>query len=247
MYLSLLSSITYKSSAFSICCLLSVAVISGCNSPEKIPANPYDYFPLELGQYQIYQVSEEVYSSGQKNPIKKKWYEKDEITRLSEDSEGNNSFIVSRSVRYDTTANWQKIKEYSVHSYPEKILVNLDNEILMPLVFPYNPDVEWDCYQHFNINRNDPRAGYLFHYEDMDQAVKLDSQDFAKTLKVSERTDTTGQTFFSLGYKKYALGIGLIHDEQTDFVYLQENGNLIGYKTIDSGTSRIRKIIDYKK
>ncbi|WP_221394032.1 hypothetical protein [Dyadobacter sp. NIV53] len=222
-----------------------------CHSPDTEPVNPYDYFPLEVGSFQVYSVTEEVYSAGQKAPTVKMWYEKNEIIRMNKDSDVGSTFTVSHSVRNNPSDYWQKIKEYSVQSSPDKIIQNQDNEIFTSLVFPYSPTVQWDGYQYFNMDKNDPRKGYLFHYEDLNQPVTIDSIKFDRTLKVSERSDTTfksdssSREFYRLGFKQYAIGVGMIADVQADFEYLQENGEFIGYRIIGSGTRRIKKIIAF--
>lgn len=221
--------------------------IQGCNSPETSPSNPYDYFPLGIGRYQIYQVDEMVYSVGQKNPKISSWYEKDEIIRKDVEFSGGEVYIASHSIRTTLSGYWQKVSEYSVTSYPDKIILNQGNEIFTSLVFPYTPAVNWNGYQYFNLDKDDDRSGYLFHYEDLDQPLTIDSLKFDRTFKVSERSDTTGPLYFRLGYKQYASGIGLVADQLTNIDYLQENGELVGYRTIGSGIRRTKKIIAYGK
>jgi hypothetical protein len=95
------------------------------------------------------------------------------------------------------------------------------------------------------LNDEDPRYSYLFQYEDLNKSLQIDSLHFPITLKVIERTDTSGAVLYRLGYKLYAAGVGLVMDVQTDYDYLQTNGELIDYRVIDKGVRRIRKIIGY--
>lgn len=222
----------------------ALVMIQSCSDSDTDPITPYDYFPLAVGQFQIYQVNEEVYSSGVKEPVLKNWQEKDEVSKVSLDSAGSRRVIVSRFTRNTSAQSWQKIKEYSVRHDPDKVIVNLDNEVLTPLVFPYSLQVTWDGYQYFSLDDDDPRYNTKHHYENINQPLTVNSLQFDKTIKVSERTDTTGKTQYRLGYKEYAAGVGLVVDEQTNFDYLQENGELIGDRVIGSGTRRIRKIIE---
>ncbi len=225
--------------------LLVLAVTTSCSSPETDPVDPYSFFPLEMGMYRIYSVNEEVYSAGQKEPVKKSWKEKDEVIRRESGANGNSNFILSRSI-WDTQGQyWRKIKEYAVSSFPDKIIVNLDNEIFTPLIFPYSANIKWDGYEYFNISDLDPRYGHQHHYEEINKPLQFDSLKFARTIKVSERSDTTGVTQYRLGFKFYASGVGLVADEQTDFEYLQVNGEIMGYRVIASGTRRVKRIVEY--
>ncbi|TDE18550.1 hypothetical protein [Dyadobacter psychrotolerans] len=224
--------------------VLAVLAVQSCSTSDTDPIDPYDYYPVQLGQYKIYQVDEDVYSTGSRVPVTKKWQEKDEVTSVSEDASGNKTYIFSRSTRNTAAQSWQKIKEFSVQHFADRVVVNLDNEVFLPLVFPYNSTINWDGYQYFNMDDQDPRYGSEHHYENINQALTVNNLNFDKTIKVSERSDTTGQAQFRLGFKVYASGVGLVADEQTDFDYLQENGEFIGYRTIGSGTRRIKRIIE---
>lgn len=241
---------TYRGflTAMSGLALGTMLLMQSCSSDSDTdPIAPYDYFPLAVGQFQIYQVNEDVYSSGSREPVVKAWQEKDEVTSVNEDSTSGKVYIVSRYTRNTATQAWQKIKEYSVKHDPDKVIVNLDNEVLMPLVFPYSPQVEWDGYRYFTVDDDDPRYDTKHHYENINKPLTVNSLHFDKTIKVSERTDTTGVTQYRLGYKEYAAGVGLVIDEQTNLDYLQEGGELIGDKVIASGSRRIKKIIEYGK
>jgi hypothetical protein len=221
-------------------------LLQSCNKDSGTdPIAPYNYYPLEIGQFQIYQVNEEVYSAGNANPVLRAWQERDEVTSVSQDSSGAKVFIVSRYTRNTASQAWQKTKEYSVRHDPDKVIVNLDNEILMPLVFPYSPQVTWDGYRYFKVEDTDPRYRTLHKYENINQPLTINNLNFDKTIKVAERTDTTALLQYRLGYKEYAANVGLIVDEQTNFEYLQEGGEIIGEKIIASGTRRVRKIIEH--
>jgi hypothetical protein len=225
--------------------LMLVLLLVSCETNNTEPADPYSYYPMKVGSYRIYEVSEDVYSAGNQTPVTSVWYEKEQVKRLKKDSAGRKEYIISVSTRSKPTEYWEKKKEYLATIYPDKVTIHADNEILNPLVFPYGDNVKWDGFRYFNINNNDPRAGYLFRYEVMDSPFELDTFHFKRTLKVSERADTTGPVLYRLGYKHYATGVGLVLDNQTDYDYLQKDGELVGYKVIGSGRRRIRKIIGY--
>ncbi len=232
-------------SALSGVALGTMLFMQSCSESGTDPVAPYDYYPLAIGQFQIYQVNEDVYSSGSREPVSKTWQEKDEVIGLTQDSTGYKVYTVSRSTRNSASQAWQKIKEYSVKHDPDKVIVNLDNEVLMPLVFPYSAQIEWDGYRYFNLSDNDPRYGTKHHYENINKPLTINSLHFDKSIKVSERTDTSGVTQYYLGYKEYAAGVGLVTDVQTNLDYLQENGELIGDRVIGSGTRRSKTILQF--
>lgn len=221
-----------------------ILFLTGCEKPEEYVAVP-DYFPVTAGTYRIYAVDEAIYSTGNKEPKTASWFEKEEITYSKTDSNGVSECIIAHSTRAKSTDYWQKTKEYKAFVSIDKVMQNKDNKLITSLVFPYSPAAKWDAFSHFAMNDEDPRYGHLFRYENLDQPQQVDSLYFPTTLKVNERTDTTGVLLYRLGYKLYAAEIGLIMDVQTDYDYLQNNGELVDYRVIDKGVRRIRKIIGY--
>jgi hypothetical protein len=219
-------------------------LLASCDKPEEHRPVP-DYFPITAGSYRIYAVQEAIYSSGTKEPKSASWFEKEEITYSQTDPNGVSECLISYSIRSKPTDYWQKTKEYKTFVSVDQVMQNRDNELITSLVFPYSPVVEWNAYQHFSMNDEDPRYGHLFHYENLDQPQQIDSLYFPTTLKVTERQDTTGPLLYRLGYKYYAAGVGLVMDVQTDYDYLQKNGELVDYRVIDKGVRRIRKVIGY--
>ncbi|MET7257405.1 hypothetical protein [Dyadobacter fermentans] len=223
--------------------IMMLFLIACEKSEEYVPVPTY--FPITTGSYRIYAVDEAIYSTGNKEPKTASWFEKEEITYSKTDSNGVSECQISYSIRTKPTDYWQKTKEYKAFVSIDKVLQNKDNELITYLVFPYSPAAKWDAFQHFSINDEDPRYGHLSYYENLDQPVQVDSLYFSTTLKVTERVDTTGVLLYRLGYKYYADGVGLVMDVQTDYDYLQNNGELVDYRVIDKGVRRIRKIIGY--
>lgn len=234
----------FKSKLLQYLPVAALLLLTACDDPQENPGDP-QYFPAAAGSYRIYAVEEDVYSTGTKGPKSAKWYEKEEVLRVEKTADGASECVIAYSVRAKSTDYWQKTKEYKIFVYPEKVVQSRDNELITPLVFPYSPNVEWDGYQHFAMDEDDPRHGFLFHYEDLDKPLQVDSLQFPMTLKVTERIDTAGALLYRLGYKFYADGVGLVMDVQTDYDYLQNNGELVDYRVIDKGVRRVRKIIGY--
>jgi hypothetical protein len=152
------------------------------------------------------------------------------------------TFILSRFTRNSSSDAWQKVKEFSIQQFPDKIIETIDNEINVPMLFPFSSNFEWDGYMYFNLNDNDYRYGYKNSYQHVNRPLAVGSISFDNTLMVKERFDTS-RTEYKVAQKYYAMNVGLISSEQADFEYLQNNGELIGNKVIASGTRKTRRII----
>lgn len=217
--------------------LIILMVSQSCNNDSAAPVNVYDYFPLEVGRYQIYDVKEEIYSSGQKEPVVRSYQEKDEIERMSTDAEGISTYIFSRSTRNAASDYWQKVKDFSVQEFPDKILTTIDNQTFVSLVFPIDFKVTWNGNLYNNLDVEN------YRYERINIANKVNNQAFNNTLTVLERKDTSLVNRYT-GVKLYAMGTGLISDEQTAYQYCQDE-DCIGSETIESGTHKTRLITEY--
>lgn len=214
-------------------------LISSCKRDRTEPVDSYDYYPLEVGRYLIYDIKEEVYSAGQANPVKKSWQEKDEVDRISDDEKGVTTYIVSRSRRNLSTEYWKKEKEYTIRRYPDKLLTNIDNQTLFSLAFPVNPNVEW------NGNSYNSLGEQKYHYEDLNKPVQIGAQSFDKALVVVERNDSSVINRY-VGIKHYGLGVGLLSDDQTSFEFCQSE-DCIGSGKIESGVHRSKVILEFGK
>ena len=226
---------THIKSAFVALFILSLAF--SCKRGKTEPIDSYAYYPLEIGRYAIYDVQEEVYSSGQANPVKKSWQEKDEVDRMSTDKNGIPTYTFARSKRNTASESWQKVKEFTVQRFPDKLLTNIDNQTYFSLAFPTDPTVTWNGNSY---NNSDERK---FHYEDLGKPVQVGKQNFDRALTVIERKDTSIINRY-IGIKQYGLGVGLLSDDQTALELCQTE-DCIGSGKIESGTRLSRKIIEY--
>ncbi|QRR03488.1 hypothetical protein [Dyadobacter sandarakinus] len=222
---------------FRITLLAVLAMAASCESDDTEPVVYENYFPLEVGRYAIYEVTETVYSSGQKDPVTKTWQEKDEIDRVTTSQDGMPLYTFTRSTRSTPADYWLKVKEFTAEKYPDKILTNIDNRVFYAMTFPVDPGAIWNG----NVYNDGEKEDY--YYEKLDTPARIGSQEFQKSLSVVERRDSSLIDKF-VGIKQYALDVGLISDEQVAYEYCQ-NEACIGSGTIDSGTYKIRRIIEY--
>jgi hypothetical protein len=216
--------------------LLTMITAFSCDPKTTEPVDDYNYFPLQAGRYLVYQVQEEVYSTSQKDPVIKTWQEKDEVIKV-ETTEGISTYTFSRSSRNNTSEYWQKVKEFTVQKYPDKILTNIDNRTYFSMAFPVDPNLEWNGNSYNDLDEEN------YHYQNINKPASLDAQSFDNTLTIEERRDTSIINKY-IGVKQYAHGVGLISDEQTAFELCQ-NESCIGSGKIESGSHKVRRIIEY--
>jgi hypothetical protein len=220
--------------------LLSLGIIftiNACN-PGQAPIDPYNFIPLEVGRSTTYNVHEENYYSGLSTPTIRDFQEKDVIASKIDKSK----FLLIRYTRADSTGYWLKQKEIVLELLPDKLLTTIDNKAYLQMLYPINLSVRWDGNTYNNLEKKQ------YQYSDFENQVKIGSLTFSSTLKVIEDNNFDFSTPDILSLHKtirqYALGIGIIYEEENDLEYCQEE-YCIGEEIIDYGQKKTRIIIDY--
>ncbi|TLV00732.1 hypothetical protein [Dyadobacter luticola] len=208
-----------------------------CKNDSTEPVDYNEYYPLKVGWYGIYDVREEIYSTSQKDPEIKVRQEKDEINDVKMNADGSSTYTFSRSTRATSSDYWQKVKEFTVQKFPDKLLTNIDNQTFFTLVFPIDNRINWNGNSYNNLDAQE------YHYEDVGQSVTIAEQTFHNSLTVVERQDSSIINKYT-GIKKYGLGVGLLSDEQIDFELCQSD-ECIGSGKVESGTKKTRKIVEF--
>jgi len=188
--------------------------ISACQESSTTPIDSYRYFPLELGSFIVYDVKQDVFAAGNSEPVTSAWQEKDQIESSTSNVDNVTDFIVSKYRRNSETDYWQKFDEYSIKSSPDKILTTIDNQTVFSFTFPVESYVKWNGNTYNSLDVEN------CHYENIDESVSFSGHLFENTVKVVERMDSSVINKH-VGVKQYALGVGLVFDEQISFEYCQ--------------------------
>lgn len=220
--------------------LLSILFFQYACDNREDTISPYTYIPLEKGQYAIYDVKEENYSAASSTTTIKNYQEKDEIVALQADK----TYLVARYIRTPPATTWQKQKELTLQLLPDKLLCTIDNKTYLRMAFPIDTAVTW------NANTYNNQEAKQCQYTQVQIPAKVGSQSFSNTLKVVEDNYFDSAPNILNLYRtvrQYALGTGLIYEEENALEYCQETEACIGEQIIDSGFRKTRKIVEYGK
>lgn len=217
--------------------ILVLSFLQSCEKSSDSPS-PYTYIPLEKGQYAIYDVKEENYYAASSSPIVKNYQEKDEIIALLAD----NTYLVARYTRTLPVTTWQKQKEFTLQLLPDKLLSTIDNRTYLQMAFPIDSTVTWNGNAYNNLEAEQCQ------YTQIQTPAQIGSQTFSNTLKVvKDNYFNSTPNILSLyrTVRHYALGTGLIYEEENALEYCQETEACIGEEIIDSGFRKTRSIVEY--
>ncbi|WP_439585426.1 hypothetical protein [Dyadobacter bucti] len=219
--------------------LSMIFILFSCGDSNIETQNPSDYFPLQVGRFVIYDVKVETYSAGKDTPTLSSWQEKDQVIDEELSDSDFQQFTIGRFRRDGNADFWQKTTEYRVRKFREKILTIMDGQTFFSILYPINSASEWNGNTYNNLDKE------LYRYSDIGVPQTIAGQSFNQTMLVIERQDSSAINKY-VGIKQYALGVGLILDDQISLEYCQSEECLANdLKKIESGSHITRTVKQY--
>ncbi|GAB3881797.1 hypothetical protein [Spirosoma agri] len=219
-----------KNKLYTVILLAFLSIINGCQQPSTDPATDDSaYFPLQIGDYWIYQVTQHTYSSG--SPVAERVYQIQQKVSSSFTQNGQLIFLMEESIKKTSQSEWQLNAIRTVYKTPAEV-VGLDNTVpVVKLVFPIASTTSWNA----NIYNTNPDT--LLRYEGRGRSVSVNKLNFDNTISVVGANDST---LINLNrYRRvYARNVGLIYRENTSLAYCQLSPDCIAKGIVESGTKQ---------
>lgn len=224
---------------------LSVVFLhSGCvteyeNAEEELLG--YSYFPLETGNYRIYEVVDIRYTI-QDQIDSSLYYLKERTGEPFIDQAGDTAYFIYTYKRNNFLEDWYEgpVKVQTVKRSRTNLLVTADNMPTVKLVFPVKAGSTWDGNA---FNTKEPQ---MFRYEDNLPPVDFPLAGSGKLIRVIQN-DFDDEIFFrDLQYEVYAENTGMIYHETSLLEYCQET-SCLGQKKIIAGEEMFQSLIEYGK
>ncbi|WP_338876490.1 hypothetical protein WBJ53_12660 [Spirosoma sp. SC4-14] len=224
-----------KSGLKTISLLILLSICGACQQDSANP-EPADstYFPLQTGDYWIYQVTQENYSPT--NPTITQTFQIQDKISSSYTKDGQLFFLMEESTRTSEQAAWQVSSIRSVYRSLTEA-VSVDNNVpVVRLVFPIALTDSW------NTNLYNANPDTLLHYQDNGRPFSVGSLTFDRTVSVVGANDST---LINLAKNRwvYAQNVGLIFRENASLAYCQSTPDCIGKAMIESGTTQKWELI----
>ena len=218
---------------------LVVLFLLGCQTPDDGVGQGvgYSYFPLEAGRYAEYEVNELHYVITSSTPRATTYYLKEVCGQPYTGTTGIVQFPIERYKRGTPQANWVLDSVWTAYLLPDRAVRVENNTAFVKLAFPLTERSTWNG----NLLNSHSTEEYVVRF-----GVPFPAQpDFPGSLTVVQQRDSS---LVSL-YKRrevYAPDAGLVFKEDIAWEYCQEPA-CIGSGKIDTGTSRVMKIINQGK
>ncbi|UHG93041.1 hypothetical protein [Spirosoma oryzicola] len=217
-----------KGRLYAFILLIFLGIGESCQQSSTVPV-PADtaYFPLQVGDYWIYQVTQNAYSST--NPVAERVYQVQEKISSSYTQNGQVFFLMEESVKTSSQPDWQLTAIRTVYKNQSEV-VRLENNVpVVKLLFPIAATTSW------NTNIYNARPDTLLHYEDSGRSFTLDTRRFDNTISVVGANDST-LISQQKNRQVYASNVGLVYRENVSLAYCQTSPDCIGKGIVESGT-----------
>lgn len=192
----------------------------GCSNSDAIPISGQLYFPLRVGNYQIYQVSEaniqNTLCTDTNQPAVT--YELKVLTYDSvKNAEGGYSYLIHRYTRSDSTQSWTDKDTWSARVTANQVVVSEGNTSYVKLIFPLVNNSKWNGNLFNNLGEEDYRL------TNFNQPYQLTSgKKYATTQTVVQSDNQDFFVFYDKRIEVYAPSVGLIYKETTQLTYFQD-------------------------
>jgi hypothetical protein len=220
---------------------LLVSMLWGCSSQTLEPdENRFggNYFPLEKGQYTIYNVESQSYNSNKTIDIdafQLKEVVEDTFTTLT----NQKAFRLNRYRRADETQSWEIDSVWYVEKTFTQVLKTENNIKYLKLIFPFDAKSRWNGNLYNDLGN---RSFQIFDYK---KPRQYDTINALNTIRILHYNDSSLVTQVKRE-EIYAPNIGLIEQKRINVRYRSDAVNL-GKGVIEFGIIYKETLIGYGK
>ncbi|MFK7952504.1 MAG: hypothetical protein AB8B73_06630 [Ekhidna sp.] len=205
-----------------------------CNETKEIDPNSlgYDFYPIEVGQYSVYDVEEIIYEiSGFDTTI----FQLREIIVDSIPSIDQVTYLIRRDKRNDSSRDWEADSVWTVTKTTNFLAINENNIPFIKLTFPVNQSASW------NGNSLNSRNELTYYYQSLESSI-IDSVGIDDHIRVIIEDIEQNIVNQDIRSEVYARGIGLVSKDYLTLNYCTAGCAELG--EIESGRSLKQTLIE---
>lgn len=205
----------------------SIAAVS-CDPSDENPMmdSGKQYFPLRLGQHQVYDVLEIVYTLGVPETLK--YQLKTVIADSFPNAAGGFTYVMHRSKKSDDGQDFIPLDTWSARVETQGVVVQEENISFVKIKLPAEKDAEWDG----NLYNTLGEDAYLM--EEVQISFSVDGATFDDCLVINQNDNQDYVVSLDQRKEVYAKNTGLIYKESTLLNYCTVGGCL-GQQEVESG------------
>lgn len=232
----------YGKAGYGLMLLLVSLLFAGCERvtiPPDLSRTGYDYSPLSLGAYRIYDTYRINYNFASDDDTLTFEY-KELVSDAFLNQEGDTTFVIHKLHRQPDDAFWKLDSVSHWRQTPRQLIEHSNNKDVVRLVFPVEEGKVWDSNVYSSTKADS------FRIVQLHKPFSYPEKEYEQTLTVIQRNvaDTIVQQ--DIRHEVYAKGIGPVYRLTKYFNYCATQ-ECIGQGIINSGLYQEMKLRDYGK
>ncbi len=205
-------------------CVTLMFSLQSCDETTDVPVDfGYDYFPLEVGKYMVYEVDSVVYdiTTGSSSITTNTIQVREEITNSFVDNEGRTVFRLERSERQDAASPWS-VRDVWTTAVTDRQAERVEENLrFIKLVFPVSTETTpWNGNKFIDETTVISVAGesisvfknWLYEYRTTGESVEVNGELYSDVTTVYQ-ADEENLIELRLSKEQYARGVGMIYRE----------------------------------
>lgn len=124
------------------CTLLALPLLAGCRHDSVVPNPVVDYFPVVVGTYRTYLVTDSVWASAR--PTATSFQFRERVSEQFTDAAGKPAYRLVRSRRASASAGWVDDSVFIVQPSTQAVLLTRNNVRTVELVYPARAGKGWN-------------------------------------------------------------------------------------------------------
>lgn len=219
--------------------LLSFGCSSESNDPDLAQLG-YNYYPVEVGNYRIYDVQEINFTLLDGGDTTN-YQLKEVIDAYQHQSKEDTSYYLHRFTRSTTEEEWQLDSLWTIRKDLRRVVVVENNVPVIKLVFPVGEGVAWDA------NAMNAEEGETYTMMDVGIPFETEVETFDHTLSVIEKDNMDTVITERFREAVYADGIGMVYKEERFIDYCATTVECLGLGIIEGGSKSVHILREYGK
>lgn len=198
----------------------------------------FTFFPLETGNYTIYEVENTEYKlTGE--IVTLNYLLKESVVDSFLNASDSYTYLIHRSTQTNDS-DWKLDSVWTARKTSQQV-VSVENNIpFIKLIFPFKEKASWDG------NRLNTREEEFYTMENVNQSLTLNNQTFDKAVTIVQKDNQDSIIFLERRKEIFAQNVGLIYKESAAIKYCAQP-QCIGKHIIDSGVLYKQTILESGK
>jgi hypothetical protein len=222
------------------CCLLGWALLSCSNEEDTmVLLQDHEYLPLQVGAYQVYDVTETTYTGGPSG-VTQTYELRTEVVDSFPNTDGFYSYQIFRYKRPSATDEWTYSETWTATFTNREAIMQEGNVSFVKLDLPIVRNAKWNGNLYNTLGEDE----YMF--ASMPSSFVAGVLPFDDVLEVVQNDDVDNIVGNDIRKEFYARGVGLIQKNYEVITYCTV-GDCLGQQQIESGVIRTQIIKEYGK